>query len=99
MTAPEHLSTIARAEWDRLVLEQKDTLTFTDAPALAAYCAAYGRWVEAEKRIQESGTVVKDKAGKVMTNPYVAIAEQSLSIMHRFLSLLQHKQSDSNAVF
>jgi P27 family predicted phage terminase small subunit len=95
---PDHLSDRARAEWNRISIEQKATLTPADAPALAAYCAAYGRWVEAEEKIQEFGVIVQNKAKNPMQNPYVAVAQQSLSTMRDFLTLLQHKAA-KNTVF
>ena len=99
---PEHLSEIARSEWDRMTqdLIAKGLLTSTDGPALAAYCAAYGRWADAEQNIQKFGTVIKTKSGSVGQNPYVAIAEKALDTMHKFLSLLDAKtQPDGKTVF
>lgn len=99
LVCPDHLSDIARAEWNRVSVEQKDTLTPSDAPALAAYCAAYGRWADAELQIQKTSTVVRNKAGNPIPNPFVAVAQQSLDIMHEFLALLQHREADSKTVF
>ena len=87
MTCPNHLSEIARQEWNRIATDHPTA----DTTTLAAYCAAYGRWVDAEQKINEFGVVIKTKSGNAQTNPYVAIAEQSLNIMHKFLGLLNHK--------
>lgn len=99
LVCPDHLSDAARVEWNRLSGEEKDTLTPFDAPALAAYCAAYGRWADAELNIQKHGTIIKNKAGNAVSSPYVAVAQQSLDTMHKFLALLQHRHADSKAVF
>ena len=94
---PDHLSDRARNEWDRISLERQDSLTPADAPALAAYCAAYGRWVEAEEKIRKHGLIVENKAKNPIQNPYLAVAQQSLGIMQSFLTLLQHRTQ--NTVF
>lgn len=93
MTCPDHLSELARSEWNRIAAEHPTA----DTTTLAAYCAAYGRWVDAEQNIQKFGVVVKTKSGSPQTNPYVAVAEQSLNTMHKFLGLLNH--TDSRTVF
>jgi len=99
MPCPNHLSEAARSEWNRISADQKDALSPADAPALAAYCVAYERWTDAELKIQEHGTIIKNKAGNAVPNPYVTVAQQSLDVMHKFLTLLQHNQADSRAVF
>jgi P27 family predicted phage terminase small subunit len=99
LICPDHLSDAARAEWNRLSVEQKKTLTPADAPALGAYCAAYGRWADAELNIQKHGTIIKNKAGNAVANPYVSVAETSMCMMHRFLQVLQRRESDSKSVF
>ena len=54
-TCPAHLSPIAKAEWKRLVrqLQAVGLLTALDRAVLAGYCQAYGRWVEAERKLKE----------------------------------------------
>lgn len=95
LVCPDHLDAIAKKEWARISEEQKSVLTPADAPALAAYCAAYGRWADAEINIQKHGTIIKTKSGNAVANPYVSIAETSMCMMHRFLQLLRNKQTDS----
>ena len=50
-TYPAHLSPTAKAEWKRLAqqLEKLGMISQLDRTAFAAYCQAYGRWVEAER--------------------------------------------------
>jgi phage terminase small subunit len=52
-TCPSHLCPPAKAEWKRLAaqLTVLRILTDLDRAALAAYCQAYGRWVEAERKL------------------------------------------------
>jgi hypothetical protein len=48
---PAHLSDVARKEWRRIAtpLYRMGVLSVTDRAALAAYCQAWARWVEAEE--------------------------------------------------
>ena len=50
---PVHLDAVARKEWRRLAapLWKMGVLTVADRAALAAYCQAWSRWVEAEERL------------------------------------------------
>ena len=49
-TVPPHLTAVAKAEWTRMgrLLRRASLLTDFDTIALAAYCSAYARHVEAE---------------------------------------------------
>lgn len=51
--APDHLSKEALEEWGRItpLLLDLGLITEIDRAALAAYCQAYGRWVNAERSI------------------------------------------------
>jgi P27 family predicted phage terminase small subunit len=53
-TCPQHLCPSAKAEWKRLApqLFVLGVLTALDRTTLAAYCQAYGRWVEAEQKLK-----------------------------------------------
>ncbi len=85
---PPHLDKGAKQEWKRISqeLEECGLLTSVDRAGLAAYCAAYSRWSEAEKRIQEFGLVIKSpKSGFPIPNPYVGIANSSLNQMRKYL--------------
>lgn len=86
-TCPKHLDKAARAEWKRVSDELSATglLTTVDRAALAAYCAAWSRWVDAETNIQKFGTVIKSpKSGFPIQNPYVGIANTALDQMRKF---------------
>lgn len=85
---PTHLDREARAEWKRIARELTGLglLTSVDRAALAAYCAAYSRWVKAEEQVQKFGLVIKSpKSGYPIANPYVGIANTALDQMRRFL--------------
>lgn len=50
---PEHLTAEARREWSRISghLKQLGLVSQIDMAALAAYCQAFGRWVDVETKI------------------------------------------------
>ena len=64
-TCPAHLSPSAKAEWKRLAREMHTLgiVTNLDRSALAGYCQAYGRWVEAEKKLKETPLLIKLPSG------------------------------------
>lgn len=87
-TCPAHLNPSAKAEWKRLV-RQMHTLgivTDLDRSALAAYCQAYGRWVEAEKKLKETPLLIKLPSGYIQQSPWLAMANKQLELMHKYMS-------------
>ena len=87
---PEHLSEVARREWRRVArpLYAMGVLTSIDRAALAAYCQAYARWVEAEERLKESPALYKTTSGYVQQSPWLAIANKQLELMGRYMTEL-----------
>ncbi|GGL58414.1 phage terminase small subunit P27 family [Wenxinia marina] len=83
---PPHLNEPARDEWHRLAphLHEMGVLTLVDRAALAAYCQAYGRWVEAEERLAALPAMVKTPSGYVQQNPWIGVANKQLELMGRF---------------
>ena len=92
--APECLSGDARTEWDRVCgrLVASGIMTELDAGALAAYCQAYGRWVEAERVIaimaerdvQLRGLMIRSAKGNHVPNPLIWIANAAMKDMVRY---------------
>lgn len=82
---PGHLGAEARREWRRAgrQLLEMGVMTSVDRAALAAYCVAYERWVEAEGKVATLGTVVKTAAGNLIQNPYLAVANRAMEQMTR----------------
>lgn len=87
---PPHLTPVARREWRRLAtpLYEVGVLTLADRAALAAYCQAYARWVEAEERLQETPTLLKTPSGYAQQSPWLTIANKQLELMARYMSEL-----------
>lgn len=87
---PAHLSADARKEWRRLAtpLHDMGVLTVADRAALAAYCQAWGRWVEAERKLKETPMLLKAPSGYVQQSPWLSIANKQLELMGRFMAEL-----------
>jgi P27 family predicted phage terminase small subunit len=85
---PEHLSDEARTEWHRLVdtLVSMGVITIVDRAVLAAYCQAYGRWVEAERKLQETPVLFKTPSGYVQQSPWLNIANRQMELMGRYMA-------------
>jgi P27 family predicted phage terminase small subunit len=84
---PSHLDKEAKREWRRISAEliALGLLTSVDRAALAAYCAAYSRWVAAETNVQKHGTVIKSpKSGYPIQNPYLGVANRALDQIRQF---------------
>lgn len=87
---PPHLSPVAREEWQRLAepLCEAGVVTLADRAALAAYCQAYGRWVEAEEKLRETPMMLKTPSGYVQQSPWLSVANKQLELMGRFMAEL-----------
>lgn len=83
--APGHLTKAARDEWRRVArrLHNAGVLTYVDRGILAAYCQAYGRWVEAEMEIEKRGAVMETPSGYMQQSPWVSMANKSMEQMIR----------------
>ena len=87
---PSHLTSVARKEWRRLAkpLHDMGILFTTDRAALAAYCQAWARWVEAEGHLQKGPSLIKMPSGYVQQSPWMSIANKQLDVMGRFMAEL-----------
>ena len=80
---PDHLSDEAKREWDRVgaLLLVVGLVSELDRAALAAYCQAWARWVEAEEALRQYGVVIKSPSGFPMQSPFLAVANKALEQM------------------
>jgi P27 family predicted phage terminase small subunit len=87
---PEHLSIVATDGWHRVArtLYDMGVLTVIDRAALAAYCQAYGRWVDAERKLSETPTIFKTPSGYVQQSPWLGIANKQMELMGRYMTEL-----------
>ena len=86
-TCPAWLDKDAKAEWRRIANELHDAglLKFVDRAALAAYCQAWARWMQAELLVQKIGLVVKTTNGNIIPSPAVGIANVAMRDMIKAL--------------
>jgi P27 family predicted phage terminase small subunit len=84
---PPHVQGEARREWYRLgrKLVTWRLVTEIDAGALALYCTAWARWVEAEASLTRYGTVIKSPNGYPVQSPYLAVANRAMDQMAKLL--------------
>lgn len=87
---PAHLDDVARKEWRRLATPLHDAglLTLADRAALAAYCQAYARWVEAEEKLRETSALLTTPNGHVQQSPWLTVANKQTELMGRYMSEL-----------
>ena len=83
LTCPHFLTGAARREWYRLrpILERMGTLKPVDQNILAAYCQAYGRYVDAEKVLKEKGPLYRTKSDNVITSPMLWVSNKAVEQM------------------
>lgn len=90
-TAPSYLCDVAKAEWRKTGkrLLAMGIMTDIDTSALAAYCQAFARWVEAEQMLNERGVLwrsTNDDGIELFTqSPYLSIANKALEQMQKLL--------------
>jgi P27 family predicted phage terminase small subunit len=83
IACPQYLTGPARSEWFRLrpILERMGTLKPVDRNILAAYCQAFGRYVEAEKVLKEKGPLYRTKSDNVITSPMLWVSNKAVEQM------------------
>lgn len=84
---PEGLGDEAKKEWRRISKElfRLGLLSEIDRAALAVYCVAWGRWLEAEEKLRQHGVVVKSPSGYPIQSPFLTVANQAMKQMTRLL--------------
>ena len=72
---------VASAEWSRLapILRRSRTVTEGDRGVLVALCQQWSRYQDANGKVAVAGMVVKSPSGYPMPNPYIGIANKSLT--------------------
>lgn len=85
--APRHLNDEGKREWRRIVkvLVRLGLYTVVDRAALAMYCQAWGRWVEAENKLNEVDLVIASDKGNLYQNPWLGVASKAWSQLSKIL--------------
>ena len=85
---PAHLGAEAKREWKRISVDLAGygLLTRIDRAALALYCEAWGRWVEAERALRTYGVMINAPSGFPMQSPYLAIANKAMEQIRALLT-------------
>lgn len=63
-------------------------LTMVDRAAPAVHCQSWGRWVEAERKLQDTPPLLKTPAGYVQVSPWLTIANKEREFMARYMAEL-----------
>lgn len=89
-SCPKHLVGEARREWTRMSKQLFDLglLTEIDRAALAGYCQAWARWVQAEEEMSKKDfkMISLTDSGYPVVSPWMGIATQAMKQMLRFLT-------------
>lgn len=84
---PSFLPPSAKREWKRVVMQLANLglISDLDVMALAAYCNAYATWLEAIKKVKETGMLVRSPNGYAMPSPYIKIQRDAQAEMLSWL--------------
>lgn len=85
---PEHLSERAKQEWQRIApeLEKLGLISNIDRTALAIYCHAYARWVDAEEKLKalgDRGLIDTTPSGYKQIGVWYQISKSAVEQMHK----------------
>ncbi len=85
---PDFLTEQQAKIWRQTAGELYDAglLTELDRDALAAFCVAKSRWLDAEKIVADKGAVIKTTNGNLIQNPYLAIANRAQEQMTKLMA-------------
>lgn len=81
---PEWLNGEALAEWNRIVpqLHEAGIMALSYRSAIASYCEAWARFVDAIEQIPKTGgEIVKSPSGFPIQNPYAAVRNKAQAQM------------------
>lgn len=85
--APAHLSAEAKKHWRTIIkqLHAAKIMTRLDADALAIYCEAYTRWIDANEKVRTDGMVITSPNGVPVLNPHLSICNKAFDQMRSML--------------
>lgn len=82
---PDWFDETACAKWTELVpiLTAMRVLTVADLDYVRSYCAAYARWVKAERKLKEGGEVVVHSNGVEGISHWLKVSQAALERMDK----------------
>lgn len=87
---PRHLNKEGAREWRRIVntLIYYGLYTVVDRAALAMYCQAWGRWVEAERMLKDTGgeILTAQGSGNLYQNPWFHVVNKAWDQLSRAIT-------------
>jgi P27 family predicted phage terminase small subunit len=94
---PDHLDSLARGEWERIVtiLDHMGLCSKAEAPVLSLYCEVYSKWLRARGEIVKRGMVIERdiinskgvKSGsRLFGNPAVGVELACIKLMKDLLA-------------
>lgn len=88
---PAHLSIEAKKEWKRVAPEllKMRIITQLDMAALAVYCQAYAKWVDAEQKIKElgeAGLIDQTPSGYKQISVWQQLSSRAIEQMHKWMA-------------
>lgn len=89
--APRHMKGEALKEWKRITpaLLKLGLVSQIDRAALAMYCTAWGRHVDAESALRdlgEAGLVAETPTGQKVQGVWLTVSNKAMEQCHKFLS-------------
>ena len=93
---PDHLTGEAVKEWNEImpILKKNGLITRMDKAMLAAYCQAYGSWVDISKTLETEKFIHKTSAGNTTVNPLIWLRDKALG--HMLKTAVQFGMSPSS---
>ena len=85
---PQELNDDGLAEWHRVSKELSalGMITGFDRQSLLMYCVAYQLWVDALRKVNASGAMLRSPKGFPLQNPYLAVVNKQAEIMIKLAS-------------
>src|SRR5262245_14360459 len=82
---PKHLDNEARREWRRItpILLRMRVLTEADEYTLANLCQTYSTLIKAQRKLTETGLLLKTPSGYVQQNPLLGIVNRCMDTITR----------------
>jgi P27 family predicted phage terminase small subunit len=86
--APRHLGHEAKREWRRMatILLEAGLYSEVDRAALAMYCQAWGRWVEAERELAKGDTILEGPNGGMYQSAWLSVANKAQDQLRKMIA-------------